>query len=468
MRLRPLLLAVALLAAGGCTESDLSIRVDRGPGRAVPPGGAPPGDADEVVAIALEDLEAYWADAMPDLYDTDFEPLRGGYLPFGPDTPLPRCGDEQLRYEQVAENALYCPSADLVAWDRSTLIPDLQQRFGPLTVGMVMAHEFAHAVQNRADTEAATVTLELQADCFAGAWVADVDDRISTFASDGDALDQAVAGLLELRDTVGVPGFDPAAHGSGFDRVGAFQDGFERGLDACAAYEEDPPEVVAIPFGGLDDQVTGGNLPLADLLDPLVLDLDAFFGTFVRDGGSRWAPVAEVVLFDPADGPILCGDAEIAGDELVDASFHCVSDRTHYLDGVDLVPSLDEIGDFAVAGEIARLHAFAAQERLGIDGDDQQLELHADCLAGAFSGAEFDGDVPEVRDRTADPVELERRRIEGGLRPQQLRLSPGDLDEVVIAFLAFGGEDAASAFERTAAFRTGFVDGAGACEAFLG
>jgi len=461
MRLRTLLPAVALLVAAGCAESDLSIRVDRGPGPDVPRSDEVLGDADEVVAVALEDLEAYWTDAMPDVYDVRFEPLRGGYLPFGPDTPLPRCGEEQLRYEQVAENALYCPAADLVAWDRTTLMPDLQQRFGPLTVGMVMAHEFAHAVQNRADTEGATVTLELQADCFAGAWVADVDDRIDTFATEGGALDQAIAGLLELRDTLGVPGYDLAAHGSGFDRVGAFQDGFEQGPGACAAYEDDPPEVVAIPFGGLDDQVTGGNLPVADLLGPLALDLDAFFGTLVRDAGSRWRPVAEVVLFDPARGPIRCGGSEVAGDELVDASFHCVGNRTHYLDGANLVPSLEEIGDFAVAGEIARLHAFAAQDQLGLEGDPEDEDLHADCLAGAFSGAEFDGEIPEVPDR--DPA----YEGSGGRRPQQLQLSPGDLDEVVIAFLAYGADGEGSAFERTAAFRSGFVGGAPACGRFL-
>lgn len=462
MRLRSLLLTVALVAAAGCTESELSIRVDGRSGPVEPRSDEVLADADAVVAAALEDLEAYWEDAMPDLYETRFEPLRGGYLPFGPDTPLPRCGEEQLRYEQVAENALYCPAADLVAWDRTTLIPGLQQRFGPLTVGMVMAHEFAHAVQNRANTEGATVTLELQADCFAGAWVDDVDDRIGTFASSGGALDEAVAGLLELRDTVGVPGYDPMAHGSGFDRVGAFQDGFEQGLGACAAYEDDPPDVVAIPFGGLDDQISGGNLPVADLLGPLGDDLDAFFGTLVRAAGERWAPVAEVVLFDPAAGPIRCGGAEVAGAELVDASFHCVSDRTHYLDGANLVPSLEEIGDFALAGEIARLHAFAAQDRLGLSGDPEAEDLHADCLAGAFSGAEFDGEIPEVAD--PDPVYDEV----GGRRPQQLRLSPGDLDEVVIAFLAFGAEGEASAFERTAAFRGGFVEGAPACERFLG
>jgi len=415
---RRLLLSLALaLFAAACTESDLTLPARR-PATPLPEVRT---DADQAVATALADLEVHWTEALPDLYDVAFEPLRGGYVPYGPDTPLPRCGPVPLAYDQVAENALYCPSEDLLAWDRVALVPDLHRRFGPLTVGLVMAHEFAHAVQARAGVEAPTVTLELQADCFAGAWVDDVDDRIDLFATGGDALDQAVAGLLELRDTVGVAGQDPMAHGSGFDRVGSFQDGFEQGAEACAAYEQDPPPVVAMPFGSFDDQLSGGNLPVDELLGPLGLDLEAFFGTYVDDSGGRWEPVA---LPEPADVPA----------ELVD------------------------IGDFAVAGEVASRHAEAAREALDRSGDEEEEGLHDDCMVGAFSGAEFEGEVPPVR----DPSE------EDGVREQQLQLSPGDLDEVVVAFLTFGDEDDADAFARTGAFRAGFVDGPGACERLLG
>jgi hypothetical protein len=45
-------------------------------------------------------------------------------------------------------------------------------------------------------------------------------------------LDTALAGILDLTDTPGTSNIDPNAHGSGFDRVGAFQDGFGNGLDA--------------------------------------------------------------------------------------------------------------------------------------------------------------------------------------------------------------------------------------------
>lgn len=440
------LLAVALLTA--CTQSELTLETDRA-ARPVPPvpDGEVVQDPDDVADLALSDLEGYWATALPDLYGVEFEPLRGGYVPYGPDTPVPSCGPEALTYELIAENALYCPSEDLIAWDRSTILPDLQQRFGSLTVGLVMSHEFAHAVQARGAVRGTTVTLELQADCYAGAWVDDVDDRIATFHTGGDSLDQAVAGLLELRDNLGVPGYSSSAHGSGFDRVSAFQQGFEDGPRACATYADQPPSVVAIPFGSPTDAASGGNLPLGELFDPLVADLESFFSTLFDELGEDWDPVSGFETFDPADGSVTCGDEELGRPDLELAAFYCVADDTAYIDEAGLIPALEDIGDFAFGGELARLYAHAAQDQLGVEpADEVAAALHADCVTGVFAAAEFLQEIPE----------------------QRLVLSPGDLDEVIIAFLAFGGDAGASAFDRTAAFRSGFVEGIGPCDALLG
>ena len=446
MRCRSLLtlLVIALLGTA-CAESELGFQTGN-PARPDPDGEIVE-DPDQVVDIALADVEAYWARTMPEVYDTPFEALRGGYVPYGPDAPLPSCGPEPLTYDVIAENALYCPSEDLIAWDRATLIPDLQERFGALTVGMVMSHEFAHAIQARAGVRGATVALELQADCFAGAWVDDVDDRIPTFGTGADSLDQAVAGLLELRDSLGVPGTHSSAHGSGFDRVSAFQDGFEQGPAACAAYDEEPPPVVAIPFGSATDAASGGNLPVDQLLDPLAADLESFFTALFDELGEEWDPVSGFETFDPDDGPVRCGDEDVEPAELEMAAFYCVRDDTAYIDAEGLLPELERIGDFAFGGELARLYAHAAQEQLDVEpADEVAAALHADCTTGVFAAAEFLQEIPE----------------------QRLVLSPGDLDEIIIAFLAFGGEAEASAFERTAAFRTGFVDGYAACDDLLG
>ena len=58
-----------------------------------------------------------------------------------------------------------------------------------------------------------------------------------------DDLDTALAGLLTLSDPSGIDGAQDGAHGNGFDRVGAFQDGYEGGAETCAAYESNPPDV---------------------------------------------------------------------------------------------------------------------------------------------------------------------------------------------------------------------------------
>jgi predicted metalloprotease len=446
LRSRPLLLVIALLAAA-CTESDVALRDER-TGRTAPerPAGDLVTDPDEVVQLALDDLGTYWSRTMVEVYAIEFRPLAGGFVPFGARSPLPSCGPEPLTYAQIADNALYCPAEDLIAWDRELLVPDLQVRFGSLTVGLVMAHEFAHAVQARAGVRGATVNLELQADCFAGAWVDDVDDRISTFHTGGDALDEAVAGLLELRDSLGVPGYDTSAHGSGFDRVSAFQQGFEVGPGACATYADAPPAVVAIPFGSPNDAASGGNLPLDELLDPLVSDLESFFAALFDERGATWDPVGGFVPFQPGDGALSCGDDEIPQAELELAGFYCVADDTAYMDADGLIPALADIGDFAFGGELARIYALAAQEQLGVDADEVTVGLHADCLTGVFAAAEFLRQVPD----------------------QRLVLSPGDLDEIIVAFLAFGGEAGATAFDRTAAFRAGFVEGVEPCDRLVG
>ena len=68
-------------------------------------------------------------------------------------------------------NAFYCSAGDFVAWDEQTLLPKLRDQFGDFAVALVLAHEWGHAIQARTDTRLnATVYLEMQADCFAGAW----------------------------------------------------------------------------------------------------------------------------------------------------------------------------------------------------------------------------------------------------------------------------------------------------------
>jgi len=424
-------------------------------------GGTAP-TSDQVVEAALTDVDAFWSRSYEELYGEPYQPIEGGFWPYGPDTEQPPCGEPPPGYNDIAENAFFCPAADLVAWDNVNLIPGLYDEFGGFTLGIVFAHEFGHAIQFRADTQGDTVMLELQADCFAGAWTADVEAGKSDYftLTLGD-LDKAVAGFLELRDGVGTAAADPAAHGTGFDRIGSFVEGFEQGLERCAAYPDlyasGELVVVEVPFTDPVDFERGGNLPLDELAPALLADLENFWTLlFEEQGEPTWTPVTDVIGVDPDVDEVACGGDTHSGDVLVNASFYCIDDDTIYLDEVNLIPALNEIGDYAVATEIARQYAYAAQARLGNTENTLGTNLQADCLAGVYAFSGFVGN----------------REGLGG----ELFLSPGDLDEAVIAFLLnsdssedveAGNVSVGTAFQRFDAYRSGFLEGTPACDALL-
>lgn len=423
-------------------------------------GGEAP-TSDQVVEAALTDVDAFWSRSYEDLYGGPYQPIEGGFWPYGPDSEQPPCGSPPPEYSDIAENAFFCPVADLVAWDNVNLIPGLYDEFGGFTLGIVFAHEFGHAIQFRADTQGDTVMLELQADCFAGAWTADVEAGNSEFFTlTLDDLDKAVAGFLELRDGVGTDAADPAAHGTGFDRIGSFVEGFEQGLERCVAYPDlyasGELVVVEVPFTDPADFETGGNLPLDELQPLLLADLENFWTLLFQEQGQTWTPVTEVVGVDPDVDEVACGGETYTGDVLVNASFYCIDSDTIFIDAVNLIPTLNEIGDYAVATEIARQYAYAAQVRLGNTENNLGTNLQADCMAGLYAFSGFAGN----------------REGQG----QELFLSPGDLDEAVIAFLLnsdssesveAGNVSVGTAFQRFDAYRSGFLEGTAACDALL-
>ena len=99
----------------------------------------------------------------------------------------------------------------------SGLLAQLADNFGAGTIGIVLAHEYGHAIQQRSGVlrqNLPTVTTEQQADCFAGAWAgrAARGEGGITF-SDADVRAGLIA-MLEVRDPVGIDQFArPAATG---------------------------------------------------------------------------------------------------------------------------------------------------------------------------------------------------------------------------------------------------------------
>ncbi len=445
-----LALATALaLGAGACaTHAEVDPTV-AGFGRY---DGAPAADPAEAALSAVRDVDDYWHRTYPEAYGGDFPELTGGFHPYGPDTEMPPCGQPPPAYADIEDNAFYCPSNDLIAWDEAQLIPWVNENFGAFTIGIVFAHEYAHAVQVRVGAEGRTIDLELQADCFAGAWTRDVvDGHSSLFSIDEAGLDRSVAGLIAISDQPGTPADDPLAHGSGFDRIGAFLDGYDGGPGTCAAYQGTQRRTVEVPFQTDTEVANSGNLPLegdGGLLTVIGDDLNAFYDVLFGELGRTFAPVSDLRVVDPASDSVSCGGDQLSGDELSYAALYCEDENVVVIDGAGLVTALDEIGDFAVAAEVARLWAQAAQAQLGL-GEGKEQSLQADCLTGVWVLWTYpDGSGP---------------------RSRSLRLSAGDLDEGIMGFLAYGQDivdEAGTVFERTEALRAGFVEGRDACEGY--
>ena len=146
---------------------------------------------------------------------------------------------------------LLLSAGDFIAYDDAELFPGLYTKFGPFVIGVVLAHEWGHAIEVRGGVSdsVAAVTLENQADCFSGAWTRWIaDGNASALTINGTDLDGALGGLLFFRDQPGTTSADEQAHGSGFDRVRAFQEGFEQGASHSAGYETDPPQPLDLQF----------------------------------------------------------------------------------------------------------------------------------------------------------------------------------------------------------------------------
>jgi predicted metalloprotease len=435
--------SLALVIGAGCAIGAPPAQSDRSAarGRSAAPSAD---DPNAVVRAAITDVERFWSSAFPPLSaGAAFHAVSGGYHPYTRQQPPPACGQSQWEYQP---NAFYCPEGDFIAWDAETLIPQLDEDFGPLLVAVVIAHEYGHAVQGRLGlAEQPAIVVEQQADCFAGSWIADISAGHSkAFAAPRpEQLDSTVAGLLSLRDQPGISARAPQAHGNAFDRVRALQEGIEQGPARCVAYTAQNLPVTEIPFSSSDEAANGGDLPYQRAVTELTDDVQAYWRrVFPQLAGAAWKPL-KVVPFDPAAAPD-CTDRQPPGPDPAGAAFYCPSGDFVAFDNRQLGPQLyQHIGDNAVGMLLSDLFARAVQTRRSQSADGRAGQLTVDCLAGTWTN--------DLLHRTAD---------------NELRLSPGDLDEAVAALLVFGragGSGAASAFDRIGAFRNGVLGGLTGC-----
>jgi predicted metalloprotease len=204
----------------------------------------------ELTGVVLADTEETWNALLPKYGVNYVEPKLVLYSGMTPSA----CGTGQS-----AMGPFYCPLDQKVYID-TTFFDDLSNRFGApgdFAQAYVIAHEIGHHVQtltgtsekvraaqqrmNKADGNALSVRMELQADCYAGVWAhnaarsrqlleaGDVEEGLRAASAIGDdRIQKQTQGRI-------VP--DAFTHGSSEQRVRWFRRGLETGdPQACDTF----------------------------------------------------------------------------------------------------------------------------------------------------------------------------------------------------------------------------------------
>jgi predicted metalloprotease len=189
----------------------------------------------------VDSVQKYWTDEFTRRGDT--------YLPaktvLFTDSIQGACG-----LAETAMGPFYCPEDEKVYLDIA-FFAELTQRFGaqggPFAQGYVVAHEYGHHVQDLLGTlsssqsgNAASIRIELQADCFAGVWARHAADtgylEAPTDAEIGQAVDAAksVGDDRIQQETQGRVQPEQWTHGSSAQRTQWFTTGYQTGdMDRC-------------------------------------------------------------------------------------------------------------------------------------------------------------------------------------------------------------------------------------------
>jgi predicted metalloprotease len=411
-----------------------------------------------ILAAAIKDIQDYWAKEFPAIYGSKYDRIPDNRIfAAHPGIKLPKCQGQTLTYKDAENNAFYCYKSNFVAYDDVSLFPQIFRDFGALAVPLVLAHEWGHAIQDRAGNAGQQVIFkELQADCFAGSWVKRVADGDARGVKlQGGSLDRALAAMLQFRDPTGSSSEDASAHGSGFDRTTAFQQGYDDGAQQCSTYFDQPPLVVEIPFSSQEEAANGGNVP-ADQVVPASVELLNSFYSQVEPAYQVQA-IDNVYSYDSSaanDKLPTCGGSTPARSELKNRVFYCIDDGYFAFDSNYLQHVYDDIGDFGVTTLLANPFATYVQTLENFPGASDNTDnavLGADCYTGGFAAAMYNNALSS--DTLGGPVQF----------------SPGDLDETVQAFIDYSAarglsKDLDVTFGRLRAFRDGFFNGFGVCK----
>jgi predicted metalloprotease len=210
-------------------------------------------DLDCRITAGFDSIDTYWEGELPALGVAYSRPAVGLFS----DRVSTGCGGATS-----ATGPFYCP-ADATIYLDTSFYAELRTRFGssggPLAELYVLAHEYGHHVQNiggitqgldlqATGPESDSVRLEVQADCFAGAWVGAAS---TTLDENGEPFllpitDEQVADALSAAAAVGDDRIQEAAtgevnpeaftHGTSAQRQQWFETGRAGGPQACDTF----------------------------------------------------------------------------------------------------------------------------------------------------------------------------------------------------------------------------------------
>jgi hypothetical protein len=263
------------------------------------------------------------------------------------------------------------------------------------------------------------------------------DDQAQYTTVRAPELDDVLRGYLQLRDPVGTGLNEESAHGSYFDRVSAFQEGFADGVVACRDNFGTDRVLTQREFTTQQDLDSGGDAPREDLPGIVDVTVTPFFDEVVTAGGGDFeAPAVEG----------LEGSAPACAEDALD---YCEDENVVAIDG-GFASEVYEIGDFALISALSIPYALDARDQLGLSTDDADAIRSAVCSTGAYGRALFANEIDQPTERP-------------------ITISPGDLDEGVVLLLTYGSDPAVipdvdlTGFQLVDIFRTGFTRGVESC-----
>jgi predicted metalloprotease len=228
---------VALIVVGGLTYGGRMCSGGLGPSQQAtevhvqgePTSGVQRDEHAQFAGFVLDDVQGTWQKQLQ-----GYEPA---HLVLVRDAIRSACGTAS-----AAVGPFYCP-LDRKVYIDLTFFDELRRRFGApgdFAQAYVIAHEVGHHVQNQAGLlgrgEVQQIGVELQADCIAGAWAKDAQERGLLEVGDIDEALNAAAQIGDdtiQRKTSGRVQPETWTHGSAAQRSSSFKKGLAGGIEAC-------------------------------------------------------------------------------------------------------------------------------------------------------------------------------------------------------------------------------------------